>query len=134
MRGENEIREGNEMRGGNEIREGNEIRGENEIREGNEMRSEGRMCNTFSQPNRERKQQKQRKEDDNKMVFTSPFPDIEIPVVPITDYLFELSGRFNPNKAAFMDSETGISLTIGVVFPLHPPPPLRRHEGTRQTR
>eukprot|EP01096_Ripella_sp_DP13-Kostka_P002438 TRINITY_DN13263_c0_g1_i1.p1 TRINITY_DN13263_c0_g1~~TRINITY_DN13263_c0_g1_i1.p1 ORF type:complete len:567 (+),score=306.38 TRINITY_DN13263_c0_g1_i1:157-1857(+) len=46
------------------------------------------------------------------MVINSPFPDVDIPVVPLTDYLFDLSSKFNPDKQLLIDAETGFSLTL----------------------
>ena len=44
------------------------------------------------------------------MIYRSPFPDIEIPCVPLHDFLFEHVGRW-PNKAALIDGPTGRTLT-----------------------
>lgn len=45
------------------------------------------------------------------MIYRSPFPDIEIPRVPLHDFLFEHVGRW-PDKAALIDGPTGRTLTF----------------------
>ena len=44
------------------------------------------------------------------MVYRSPFPDVEIPVVPVHDYLFEHADRW-PDKPALIDGPTNRTLT-----------------------
>ena len=44
------------------------------------------------------------------MIYRSPFPDIEIPRVPLHDFLFEHVGRW-PDKAALIDGPSGRTLT-----------------------
>ena len=44
------------------------------------------------------------------MIYRSPFPDIEIPRVPLHEFLFEHVGRW-PDKAALIDGPSGRTLT-----------------------
>jgi acyl-CoA synthetase (AMP-forming)/AMP-acid ligase II len=44
------------------------------------------------------------------MIYNSPFPDIEIPSVPLHEFLFEHVERW-PDKAALIDGPTGRTLT-----------------------
>ena len=46
------------------------------------------------------------------MVYRSPFPEVDIPVVPLQDYLFEHAARW-PDKAALVDGPTNRTLTYG---------------------
>ena len=44
------------------------------------------------------------------MIYRSPFPDVEIPEVPLPDYVFEHVDRW-PDKAALIDGPSGRTLT-----------------------
>src|SRR3954469_15454154 len=44
------------------------------------------------------------------MIFTSPYPDIEIPSVALTDFVLELSEEYG-DKPALVDSATGDAYT-----------------------
>lgn len=44
------------------------------------------------------------------MVFKSPLPDIEIPIVPFTDFVFQKASQY-PDKPAITDGPTGRSYT-----------------------
>ena len=46
------------------------------------------------------------------MVFTSPFPDVAIPEVPLTQFLFE-GAATRADKPALIDGPTGRTLTYG---------------------
>ena len=44
------------------------------------------------------------------MIYRSPFPDVEIPEIPLPDYVFEHVDRW-PDKAALIDGPSGRTLT-----------------------
>src|SRR6476660_5188638 len=44
------------------------------------------------------------------MIFTSPYPDIEIPAIALTDFVFEHSAEY-ADKPALIDGTTGRSYT-----------------------
>ena len=44
------------------------------------------------------------------MTYKSPFPDVEIPNVPLPDYLFENISQW-PEKPALIDGPTGRAFT-----------------------
>ncbi len=46
------------------------------------------------------------------MTFTSPLPPVNVRAVPLTLYIFERAGQL-PDKAAFIDSATGLTMTYG---------------------
>ena len=46
------------------------------------------------------------------MIYRSPYPDVDIPDVPLQDFLFEHAARF-ADKAALIDGPTGRELTYG---------------------
>ena len=46
------------------------------------------------------------------MVFKSPYPDIAIPEVPLTDFILERAPQF-PTKAALIEGATGRTVTYG---------------------
>lgn len=46
------------------------------------------------------------------MIFRGPYPDVSIPEVSITDFIFQESGRFG-DKPALIDGPTGRTLTYG---------------------
>src|SRR5262245_30614526 len=43
------------------------------------------------------------------MIYRSPFPDVETPILPITDYVFERLDRY-ADKPAIIDGATGATL------------------------
>ena len=46
------------------------------------------------------------------MIFTSPFPPVTIPAVPLTQFVFEHAARY-PSRPALIDGPTGRTLTYG---------------------
>src|SRR6476469_6650646 len=44
------------------------------------------------------------------MIFRGPYPDVSIPEVSITDFIFETTSKF-PDKPALIDGLTGRTLT-----------------------
>ncbi|MDX6382895.1 MAG: hypothetical protein QOK48_468 [Blastocatellia bacterium] len=46
------------------------------------------------------------------MIFRGPYPDVSIPEVSITDFIFETTQKF-PDKPALIDGPTGRTLTYG---------------------
>src|SRR5262245_51894860 len=44
------------------------------------------------------------------MIIKSPYPDIDIPVMPFTDFVFKDAMQY-PDKAALVDGPTGRTLT-----------------------
>src|SRR5688572_5794272 len=46
------------------------------------------------------------------MGHRSPFPDVHVPAVPITDYIFEHAASY-PDKCAIVDAASGKTLTYG---------------------
>ena len=46
------------------------------------------------------------------MIYTSPFPAIEIPVQPLTNFLFDHAKEY-PQKPALIDGPTGRTITFG---------------------
>jgi acyl-CoA synthetase (AMP-forming)/AMP-acid ligase II len=51
-------------------------------------------------------------EKDQPVIHLSTYPDVEIPDVPLTDYVLR-RGNVDPNKAALIDGPTGRTLTYG---------------------
>ena len=49
------------------------------------------------------------------MIYRSPFPDVEIPEVPLPDYVFEHMDRW-PDKAALIDGPSGRTLTYAQLY------------------
>jgi PAS domain S-box-containing protein len=49
------------------------------------------------------------------MIYRSPFPDVDLPEVALTDHVFARVGRFK-NKVAIIDGDTGISMTYTEVL------------------
>ena len=45
------------------------------------------------------------------MIYTSPFPAIEIPVQPLTNFLFDHAKEY-PQKPALIDGPTGRTITF----------------------
>src|SRR5437867_2156837 len=45
-------------------------------------------------------------------VIRSPYPDVAIPEVPLTDYVLEAAGE-HPDKPALIDGPSGRTLTFG---------------------
>ncbi len=46
------------------------------------------------------------------MIFRGPYPDVSIPEVSITDFIFQTTGDFK-NKPALVDGPSGRTLTYG---------------------
>lgn len=46
------------------------------------------------------------------MIFRGPYPDVDIPEVSLTDFIFQTTGEFK-DKPALIDGSTGRSLTYG---------------------
>ena len=46
------------------------------------------------------------------MIYRSPYPDVDIPDIPIQDFLFQHAAKYS-DKAALIDGPTGRTLTYG---------------------
>jgi len=46
------------------------------------------------------------------MIYRSPYPDVEIPNMPLQDFLFEHAAKYT-DKAALIDGPTGREVTYG---------------------
>ena len=46
------------------------------------------------------------------MIYRSPYPDADIPNVPLQDFLFEHAAKYT-DKAALIDGPTGRAVTYG---------------------
>ena len=47
------------------------------------------------------------------MGHRSPFPDVHVPAVPITDYIFEHADSY-PDKCAIVDAASGKTLRMAI--------------------
>ena len=70
------------------------------------------------------------------MIFTSPYPDIEIPPVTLTDFVLEHSAEYG-DKPALIDSATGAAYTHAGLRKCHPsgrrrPRRARHRQGRRR--
>lgn len=49
------------------------------------------------------------------MIFRSPYPDVDIPAIPLTDYVFERAAEL-ASKPALIDGPTGRTYTFGQLY------------------